>query len=47
VALQHDARFKALRNGILRHLVEARTRGGVETPAPDHDPLPSAKASAA
>jgi nitrate/nitrite transport system ATP-binding protein len=47
VALQHDARFKALRNGILRHLIEARTRGGVETPAPDHDPLPSAKASAA
>jgi nitrate/nitrite transport system ATP-binding protein len=48
VALNHDPRFKALRNGILRHLTEARARGAGRSIAPPaDDSLPNAKASAA
>lgn len=48
-ALNHDPRFKELRNGILRHLTDARHRadagkGGQAIPATEK--LPSARASA-
>ncbi len=47
-ALQHDPGFKALRNAILRHLIDVRRRAAV---APDgrvaDEHMPSAKASAA
>lgn len=46
VALNHDPKFKSLRNGILKHLTEARSRGAAAVPSTGHD-LPSAKASAA